>query len=124
MSRKVTLLLLLVLTVEGCNVCGEERLTEATSPNNKYVATVFRRSCGATAGFLYHVNIRTFSTSFVSDYRGVNEDGQVFLTHEGRISISWKDDKTLQVSCDSCQKDPKPKIENSLGDVSISYELR
>jgi hypothetical protein len=53
----------------------------------------------------------------------VIEDGQVFLTHEGKISVNWKDDKSLQVTCDGCPKDREPTMESSWNDVSISYEL-
>jgi hypothetical protein len=123
MRLKVTILFLLALTVTGCNVCGEDSLVEVASPSNKYVATVYRRSCGATSGFLYHVNVRSSSRSFASDYRGVIEDGQIFLTREGKISISWRNDQTLEVDCNGCPKDGKPTMENTWNDVSISYEL-
>jgi hypothetical protein len=101
----------------------EDKLGETTSPGSRYVSTVFRRGCGATTGFLYHVNIRNSNASFSADTRGVIEDGQVFLTHEGKISVNWKDDKSLQVTCDGCPKDRKLTMETSWNDVSISYEL-
>ena len=77
-----TIVLLLCLILTGRNVCGEDRLSESISPGNRYVATVFRRSCGATSGFLYHVNVRESANSFSSDYTGVIEENQVFLTRE------------------------------------------
>lgn len=108
----------------GCGACGEDKLTEVSSPGNKYVAVTFRRNCGATTGFLYHVNIRRSTSSFSSDMRGVIEDGQVFLTREGKVTIAWKDDKTLHIICDGCQKDRQPTMEPAWRDVSISYDLR
>ena len=118
----ITLTLAAVL-LSGCSACGEDKLFETTSPGNKYVATVFRRGCGATTGFLYHVNVRSYTDSFFPDRKGAIISGQVFLTREGKIDITWKDDKTLKVSCDGCPKDRKPTMENSWNDVHISYEL-
>ena len=124
MRPMAIILSMVALLLGGCGVCGEDRLAETSSPGNKYVATVFRRGCGATSGFLYHVNIRSSSGSFTADHRGAIEDGQIFLTREGKLNVSWKDDMTLQVSCTGCPKDRKPTMETSWNDVSISYELR
>src|SRR5258707_13909409 len=124
MRPMAIILFLAVLLPGGCGVCGEDKLSETSSPGKKYVATVFRRGCGATSGFLYHVNIRSSSGSFTADHRGAIEDGQIFLTREGKLNVSWKDDMTLQVSCTGCPKDRKPTMETSWNDVSISYELR
>jgi hypothetical protein len=118
------ILLVAVLLLGSCGGCGEEKLADTSSPGNKYVATVFRRGCGATTGFLFHVNIRNFNGAFSADHRGVIEDGQIFLTREGKINISWKGDKTLQVICTGCPKDREPIMTSSWNDVSISYELR
>jgi hypothetical protein len=96
MQISAMILLLAALLLDGCGACGEDKLAETGSPGNRYVATTFRRGCGATTGFLYHVNIRI---------------------------VTWKDDKTLHVSCDGCPKDRKPTMESSWKDVSISYEL-
>ena len=118
------LLLAVLLFNAACGACGENKLAEGTSPGNRYVATVFRRGCGATTGFLYHVNIRNSKDSFSSDHKGAIENGQIFLTREGKISLSWKDDKTLQVSCNGCPTDRKTITQSSWNDVTISYELR
>ena len=123
--RTNTLLTLIVVTLlqHSCGACGEDKLTEASSSNNKYVATAFRRGCGATSGFVYHVNIRSSTASFSSDSRGIIEEGQVFLTREGKISIQWKDGTTLQINCDGCPKDRKAKMETSWNGINISYDL-
>ena len=123
MLTKAIVLISAMLAMSGCNVCEEEELGQAISPDTKYVATVFRRGCGAASGLLYHVNLRESPGAFSADYRGVNEDGQVFLTREGRITLSWKDNKSLSVDCDGCQKDRRPLTQTSWKDVSISYQL-
>lgn len=124
MRTRASILLLGALLLSGCGVCGEDKLAETSSPDNKYVATVFRRGCGATTGFLFHVNIRDSNGSFSADHRGAIEDGQIFLTREGKIDINWKGNKNLQISCTGCPKDRKPTMESSWNDVSISYELQ
>src|SRR5436305_6099231 len=110
---KRTLIILVTLCLVGCNVCGEDKLSEVSSPNKKYVATIFRRGCGATSGFLYHVNIRDAGDPFSTDYRGVIEEGQVFLTREGKISVTWNGEKTLVIDCSDCPKDRKPVMQDS-----------
>jgi hypothetical protein len=114
---------LVPLMLTGCVVCGEDKLSETSSPNNKYVATVFRRGCGATSGFLYHVNLRRSDNSFSSDNTGVIEEGQVFLIREGKIKISWNDDKNLRITCEGCPKDRKPTMESLWNDVTVSYDF-
>ncbi len=123
MRTSASILLLAALLLGGCGVCGEDKLAVISSPGNKYVATVFRRGCGATTGFLYHVNIRSSASSFSSDHRGVIEDGQVFLTREGKIKIAWKDEKTLLIDCEGCPTDRKPTMQKAWKDISISYQL-
>jgi hypothetical protein len=92
MQISAMILLLAALLLDGCGACGEDKLAETGSPGYRYVATIFRRGCGATTGFLYHVNIRNANGSFSADSRGAIEDGQIFLTREGKISVTWKDD--------------------------------
>ena len=124
MATRAILLMITTLIVSGCSMCSEDKLAEVSSPGNNYVATVFRRSCGATSGFLYHVNLRRSTGSLEPDTKGSIESGQVFLTREGKISVNWKDDMTLSVTCDGCPKDKKPPMQNTWNDVSISYDLR
>jgi hypothetical protein len=64
MQISAMILLLAALLLDGCGACGEDKLAETGSPGNRYVATIFRRGCGATTGFLYHVNIRIANGSF------------------------------------------------------------
>jgi len=122
MLTKAIVMLFALLTMVGCNVCAEDKLAESTSPSARYVATLFRRGCGAASGFLYHVNLRESAGSFSSDYRGVNEDGQVFLTREGKITLRWTNEKTLLIDCDGCPKDRKLLTESAWKDVSITYQ--
>jgi len=100
--------LLGVAYVSACAVCGETSLSEVTSPDGDYVATVFRRNCGATSALLYHVNIRKRSSSNSADHRGVIEQGQVFLTDAGKVTVFWKAKKNLVVDCEGGPLERKP----------------
>lgn len=116
---------LFAVSCGGGGVCSEEQLREARSASGKYVAAVFRGGCGAMGGTVYHVNIRRSQESFSSDFRGMTEDSQVFLTKEGLISVSWKGDETLVVDCEGCSTKIHP--DNKLDrwqDVSIEYHFR
>jgi hypothetical protein len=121
---KEIILLLTALAFVSCAVCEEKTLEVVTSPNGDYVAHIYRRNCGATSGFVYHVNIRKKGSWFSSDHRGVIEEGQVFLSDVGKINISWKDNKTMLIQCDACARERWPITKDSWNDVTISYQLQ
>ena len=123
MNRIVTVIFLFAFVSAGCGVCSEDKLAETPSPSAKYVGVVYRRGCGATSGFLYHVNLRTSDDSFSADMRGVIEDGQVFLTREGKVTINWKDENSLEIVCNGCPTDREPTMLSSWKDVMVSYQL-
>jgi hypothetical protein len=55
----------------------------------------------------------SYSKTLAVQYDGAIENGQILLTREGKISLSWKDDKTLQVGCNGCPTDRKPITQSS-----------
>jgi hypothetical protein len=63
--------------------CGESNESEIASPSKAYVAMVFVRNCGATTGYVTHVNLRTATDIFRSGDSGV--------IHGGRSGCSRKD---------------------------------
>lgn len=122
-AARTIIVVIAVAVLAACGVCEEDSLTEIGSPNGNYVAVVYGRNCGATSRLLRHVNIRKSWSWFSSDHRGVVEDGQVFLTDAGKLSVVWKDDKTLLIDCEGCPTAPAPLMKNSWEDVKISYQL-
>ena len=122
-SALAILVLAAMNIIAACGVCEEKSLSEISSPNGDYVAAVYRRNCGATSRLLYHLNIRKKSNGFSSDHRGVIEEGQVFLTDTGKVTMIWKDNNTLLVDCESCSADRRPVMESSWNGVNISYQL-
>ena len=123
MKKRLLFVLLGVAFVSACAVCDETLLSEVTSPDGDYIATVFRRNCGATSALIYHVNIRKRSSSNSADHRGVMEQGQVFLTDAGKVTVLWKARKTLVVDCEGCPLERKPIMNNGWDDINIVFQL-
>jgi hypothetical protein len=100
----------------------EETLDQATSPDGRCVAGVFRRDGGVfTNGMTRHVNLRRGSDPFPRSSRGTLDDGLVYIT--GRetwgvpIKLNWKDAEHLVIRA--------PLVDTSKTrwqDVSITYE--
>jgi hypothetical protein len=100
--------------------CGEERLLEKTSPDKRYVATVFRRNCGATTDFVLHVNLRPQRASFRVDGSGTITEGCVFLSnHEPRLILDWERGQHLVIRSDFNEASVK---KHTWRDVTVSYE--
>lgn len=113
LTKKVLILfpiLLLILSFSfGCSYlaplfgqlydCDDEIQFESKSPDNKYVATVFVRNCGATTSFVTHVKIRTSDKSFI----GSSDNGYAFETKDRpEILLNWENERQLTIKCKTC----------------------
>jgi hypothetical protein len=104
--------------------CGDTINLEKTSPEQKYVATVFERDCGATTDYSTIVVLRRFKRSFDP------ESGRIFIV-KGRVpvTLTWTDPNRLLVKCPECAPEgemnkPQDKVfkrEKEWNGVSISY---
>ncbi|MGH8454337.1 MAG: DUF5412 family protein [Nevskiales bacterium] len=75
----------------GLSLCGEELISESVSPDGKYVAAVYIRNCGATTGYVTHVNVRRHDEEFSADSSGVIRQGGVFLVKGSeKTKIEWR----------------------------------
>jgi hypothetical protein len=106
------------LTLTSCleSPCSNETINEVTSRDSQYVATIFKRDCGATTSFAQVVMIRKQGSPF----RGDDKDEYVF-TMEGllKLKVYWKDASHLHI---------EPPDQNAIfiqrdswKDVKISY---
>jgi len=94
--RKFSTLLLIAL-LASCdeNLCGNEIIDEVVSPDRKYVASVFERSCGATTPFVRVVSLRTSDTTFDPE----DHDNWVFtIRGQPEVSVSWLARDKLRIS--------------------------
>ena len=86
------------------------------SPDQKRVATIFIRDCGATTDYATRVEVRWQSSDG-------SDDDRVFGI-EGRpdIQIHWLDDKTLAIKCDQCDEERVYRRVTKNGNVNIEFE--
>ena len=107
--------------------CGEDDGMESHSPDGKYVAKVFVRSCGATTGWLTHVNLRSRWDYFNTKWTGGVFQGQVFSVDcWTNVNLVWKDNSHLEIQHDVCPRcdngdDPAFVKQNSWRGIDISY---
>jgi hypothetical protein len=80
----------------ACGTCGDERITDATSPDGRFLARSFVRNCGATTSCAAHVEIREKSAWFQSAHT-------VFVA-EGVMdpSVSWVGPRQIAITCNGC----------------------
>ena len=107
-----------ICILTGCPgvTCENNVLREPVSPDTKYVATVFKRDCGATTGYAQIVMIRENK----SEFRGDNKEEDIF-TMEGLLDINvyWKDSRHLVI--EPLDKNAVFVKRESWRDVAVSY---
>lgn len=75
------------------DLCGNDEVREVVSPDGKFKAVKFRRSCGATTGYSTHVSILPASRQIP------NKAGNILVVEdEPTIAIRWIDDRHLAIS--------------------------
>jgi hypothetical protein len=121
--RQIALSLILLSNLVCCGCltirCSDDVKANSSSPDDKYIATLYERNCGATTDFTTIVNLRSSKEKFDS------EKGDIVII-EGRrqVNILWKDERTLQVECKDCRSEDMFKRESVWGDIEILYEAR
>src|SRR5213594_166951 len=110
----VALVTSLLLTCD-CSLCGDTPKSRALSTDQKLVATVYERNCGATTDFSSMVNVQGSSQKFDGD------EYQVFVA-KGRYdnTVQWAGPKELTVLCEECARNNIYKEVTVLGDIDIS----
>ena len=98
--------------IDAMAECSESDAGRAASPGKAYVATVFVRNCGATTGYVTHVNLRGAADAFVPDAHGVIRGGEVVaMDGNPRVALNWAGDADLEVEVFS--RDQRSPINNS-----------
>jgi len=94
-------LLILLLFTSCINICKNEILTISFSPNEKYKAIAFIRTCGTTTNFSPQVSILNKNEKFSDNYKG-----NIFIgNNSDNISIYWESDTCLVVLYNVIDKD-------------------
>ena len=105
------------------STCGEQVVSEETSPDGRYVAVWMRRNCGATTAFADHINMRMADQKFQASYwDGTMKKNEVFIldTSYARLTrLQWEGSRKLVVEY-SGSVGNLPRA-NSWKDISIDY---
>lgn len=100
----------------GKQICGNQVLSEAISPDGQYVATVFERNCGATTPYIRVVGLREATASFDAE-RDVD---WVFTMHEqSNVVAIWDSERELEIRSE--EKHDKPTQRPKWRDVEIRF---
>ncbi|MDQ4122176.1 MAG: hypothetical protein M3209_12115 [Acidobacteriota bacterium] len=111
----------------SCGLCGEENIGEAYSTDGKYLARVYVRDCGATTGWLTHVNLRSSWGWFNPRWYGTITDGQVFANScWSKVNLIWMDNSNLEIQYQKCDarsngRDAAFMKESTWNGINISY---
>jgi hypothetical protein len=88
-------------------LCGEEIVQELRSPDGRYFAVSMERNCGATTGYVKHVNLRAANKKFSSNFlNGTITDGEVMVFEQraggNNPQFAWSSKKILKIdnACD------------------------
>ena len=119
--------------------CGDRSVSESTSPDKHWTATVLERRCGEDAPFITQVNLRQGGTKLERGFfSGQANDNNVFTVEQDAagagLQLRWNDTGELTISCRHC--DPNyvrrqdTRLQNTRhqdtqnGTLKISYKLR
>jgi hypothetical protein len=93
-------------------LCGNEVLSQTQQPNNgKYDLVEFKRDCGATTGFSYHLSIIEHGNELK------NVSGNIYISNS-EFTTQWIDKNTTIVG--NVGQDQLKKI-NKFKGINIQY---
>jgi hypothetical protein len=95
--------------------CDNQILTEVSSPDGRYIASVFERNCGATTPYYRIVALRLAGTKLRGDR---HEDWVFAIKERSEVQLSWRDVQHLEVL--SNERDVSPHAPKSWKDVEIT----
>jgi hypothetical protein len=100
--RCSALLLLLIVPLAGCDLCGNDVLARYRAPDTSVEVVVFQRDCGATTGFSTQASIGEINAGTG------NRPGNIFRAVRGRapagkgggpeLRVRWIDNRTVELA--------------------------
>jgi hypothetical protein len=103
--------------LSGCNLCKDEVLDKASSPDGRWVATVLTRDCGATTSEYIAVNVHEVKQ------KSLDLKNDVFvIKHIHRLNVSWQGNDSLTIDCGGCETKGAEKKLERLGSVRVIYQ--
>jgi hypothetical protein len=103
--------------------CSESSERQVASPRGDYVATLYQRNCGATTGFVTHINLRFASEANLTQANGTISQGQI-LVAKGTplIKLRWIDDTSLVLQVDPKDRPNIVSIQESWKSIRIKLD--
>jgi hypothetical protein len=114
---RITLLLLSIFLLAGCNPCSLEDYSGALSPDRRWEAITCIADCGATTAEISRVDIRQESRPF-----GHKRITAFAVKHQHSISVSWAD-HLVTVYCSDCRPEEILVQKDHVEEVAIAYRL-
>lgn len=96
--------------------CANEILQEIPSPDNKFVAVIFQRNCGATTGYTTEVSVLPMTENLP------DEGGNAFwLDSDLEVEVEWTENRQLKVI--SADLPDSFREKRQVGDIQVIYEV-
>ncbi len=98
----------------------EQIITADTSPDERYVATVFQHAWGPPTKYATYVTIWPSRSRFKD--KGMDYDAVFAIDGARAVGVVWANNSHLRVICIDCKRDAITKGEKGWRDVSVSIE--
>jgi hypothetical protein len=108
--------------------CGDRIVSESTSPDKRWTATVLERRCGEDEPFLTQINLRDGSTELQRGYisRQANENNIFSIEQDAGgtgLHFDWSRPGELTVRCAHCDRKYLRQQDSRHGPLTIHYVL-
>jgi hypothetical protein len=117
---------LTIIYVHEWPSCSDRVVGESNSPDQKWIAAILERRCGAEAPFITQVNLRAAGPLQRGFFSGQAQQGTVFMVEQDAagagIAVDWSAD-ILTVRCPRCNLRFIRQGDQQWNDVKIQYQM-
>ena len=105
--------------------CSDAVVSESTSPDHKWTASLMQRKFGKDGPLLTHVNLRPANRPVGHGFfSGIADDGEVYTlkgdAHDLHLALAWDSATQLTIQCSNCTNESKRQ--ERWDNVSIKYQ--
>lgn len=101
------------LALSGCSICDRQTLSEVRSPDERHIARVLEKNCGATVEYLTEVTMQR-SSWFADPVR-------LIQVRSVDVQLIWVNSSLLIVRCLSCSGEVRGAV-NQWDGVRIEFQ--
>ena len=116
---RILLAMLLFVSLTSCDadLCGNNLIREVTSPDRRYIASIFERNCGATTPYIRVVSLRLTDEKFAPEK---NDDWVFTIRGQSGVKVLWVSDGELKITYSGTGDQPTQR--RKWKDVRVSCE--